>query len=189
MADLRTGIDDFVSELNKDKYFFGITGATVAVMMLWQGRIKELGWATNPNWSMQLFTDFISFNAFALILFSYLFISSLASLLASVGHSKPKLEQFVTHIESRLAQITSSICTFIVGFVIVVAGESFLNIDFSGLKLVGLALFFAVFLSGSYLAALMVGRKTAPFDTWWGSVAGMLVVIVIIGYMLLQNMK
>lgn len=187
--ELKLGIDRFIEELKKDIWFFGACGAVVALFMVWQARLKELGLVENPKWANELFSDFISFNAFGLIFFGYLLIASVATVFADLGHPKQKLELLVSHMEVRLAQIASSIVAFMAGLLALVLLYSVLNLDSGGLKLAALAIGFSFFVAATFVMALLVGRRTKPFGKWWVALVSTLALAGALVWLLIQSGK
>ncbi len=157
--------------------------------MVWQTRLKEIGLSENPKWANELFSDFFSFNAFGLIFFMYLLFASFATVLADLGHPKQKLEQIVSHMESRLAQIASSIVAFMVGLLALVLIYSVLNLDSGGLKLAGLTIVFSFFIAASFVMALLVGRRTKPFNKWWVALLSTFILTCVLWWLLTQSGK
>ncbi len=187
--DLKLALDRFTAELKKDIWFFGACGVVVGLFMVWQARLKELGLVENPKWASDLFTDFMSFNAFGLIFFGYLLLGCVATVFAGLGHPKPRLEAAVTHMEARLAQIASAIVSFLAGLLALVTVYSVLNLDSGGLKLFLLAFLFALLIVGGFVIALLVGRRTKPFDKWWVALLSSLAVAGTLGWLLIQGGK
>jgi len=184
---LKLALDRFTVEFKKDILFFGACGVVVGLFMVWQARLKELGLVKDPKWATDLFTDFMSFNAFGLIFFGYLLLGCFASVFAGLGHPKPRLEAAVNHMETRLAQIASTIVSFLAGLLALVSLYSVLNLDSGGLKLLGLAVFFAFLIVGSFAMAMMVGRRTKPFDKWWVALLSSLTVAGTLAWLLIQG--
>lgn len=187
--EMKIAIERFAGELKKDIWFFGACGAVVALFMVWQARLKELGLVESPKWANELFSDFMSLNAFGLIFFGYLLIASIATVFADLGHPKRKLEQIVSHMESRLAQIASSIVAFMAGLLSLVLIYSVLNLDSGGLKLAGLTIGFSFFIAASFVMAWLVGRRTKPFDKWWVALVSTLILAGVLVWLLIQSGK
>lgn len=187
--DLKLALDRFTAELKKDIWFFGACGVVVGLFMVWQDRLKELGIVQNPKWANDLFSDFMSLNAFGLIFFGYLLLGCVATVFADLGHPKPRLEAAVIHMEARLAQIASAIVSFLVGLLALVTLYSVLNLDSGGIKLFGLAIVFAFLIVGGFAIALLVGRRTKPFNTWWMALFSSFAIAAILGWLLLQGGK
>lgn len=187
--DIKLALDRFITEVRKDLWFFGGCGAVVGLFTVWQSRLKELGIAQNPRWASDLFSDFMSFNAFGLVFFGYLLIACISTVFASLGHARPKLELAVSHMESRLAQIASAIVCFMAGLLALVVVYSILNLDSGGAKLAALTVLFAIFIVGSFVMALAVGRRTKPFDTWWVALVSIFLLAGILGWLLVQGGK
>jgi len=187
--DIKNALDKFLVELKKDIFFFGGCGAVVALFMVWQARFNELGLAKNPNWANELFSDFMSFNAFGLIFFGYLLLACIANAFSDLGYSLPKLENAVSHMEARLMQIASSIIAFMSGLLTLVILYSVLNFDGGGGKLIGLAIIFAIFIFGSLTMALMIGQRSEPYNKWWVSIASFIAISCLLGWLLIQGSK
>lgn len=175
--DFKSALDRFGTEVRKDLGFFGGCGLVVGLLTVWQPRLKELGLAKNPQWATQLFSDFMSINAFGLIFFGYLLLACTATTISGLGHASPKLEGAVLHLEGRLAQIASSLVSFMLGLSLLVIIYSLLNLDAGGAKLVGLTFGLVLVLVGSFVMALAVGRRAEPFDKWWVALPGLIVFV------------
>lgn len=187
--DLKLVLDKFLAELKKDIYFFGGCGFTVALFMIWQARLQELGVTKSPHWANELFSDFLSFNAFGLIFFGYLLLACIVNTSIGLGYSLPKLASAVSHMESRLTQIASSIISFMIGLLTLVVIYSILNLDGGGLKLIFLAFVFSFFVMGSLTAALLIGHRTEPYNIWWVSVIVFVVLACVLAWLLIQGGK
>ena len=187
--DLKLAVDRFIAEARKDLWFFGSCGAVVGLFTVWQSRLKELGLAQDPKWASDLFSDFMSFNAFGLIFFGYLLVACVSTVFAGLGRSNPKLELAVSHMEARLAQIASAIVCFMAGLLALVVLYSLLNLDSGGAKLAVLTVLFAIFIVGSFAMALVVGRRTKPFDKWWVALISIFLLAGGLGWLLVQGGK
>ena len=186
---MKLALNRFVTEIKKDILFFGLCGSVVAIFLVWQIRLKELGIADNPKWALDLFTDFMSFNAFGLIFFGYLLLGCIATVFADLVHPMQVLERAVSHMESRLAQIASAIVSFMAGLLALVLFYSFLNLDSGGVKLAFLTILFSFFIFGGFVVALLIGRRTKPFDKWWVALLSFLVLSGALGWLLVQGGK
>jgi len=187
--DLKLVLDKFLAELKKDIYFFGGCGFTVALFMVWQARLQELGVTKNPHWANELFSDFMSFNAFGLIFFGYLLLACIVNTSIGLGYSLPKLASAVSHMESRLTQIASSIIAFMVGLLALVLIYSVINLDGGGLKLIFLVFVFSFFILGSLTAALLIGHRTEPYNIWWVSIIVFVLLACLLAWLLIQSGK
>lgn len=181
--------DKFSAELKKDILFFGGCGFTVALFLVWQARFQELGITKNAHWANELFSDFISLNAFSLVFLGYLLLACIANISIGLGCSFPKLTNAVSHMESRLTQIASSIIAFMVGLLTFVVLYSILNFDDGGLKLIFLAFVFSFLILGSLTAALLIGHRTKPYNIWWVSVLTFAVFACLLAWLLVQGGK
>ena len=187
--ELKSAIQRFVVELKQDIIFFGASGFAVALFMIWQARLKELGVSENPTWANELFSEFMSLNAFGLVFFGYLIIASISSIFADFGKSNERLDRIVFHMESRLAQIASSIVAFMAGFLLLVLVYSLLVLDSGGIKLTVLTAALSLFMISTFVAAILVGRRSRPFDKWWVATTVVLVLAAVLGWLLIQNGK
>lgn len=188
-SDLKSALQSFQQEVEKDIWFFGSCGVAVGLFMLWQSRFKELGLATDPQWASELFADFLSFNAFGLIFFGYLLIASLATIFFDLGHPIQWLERASNHMEIRLAQIASSLVSFILGFLGLIIVYSILTLEIEGLKVIAFAILYTVVVVGSFVIALLVGRRSEPYDRWWAALLAVVIVGFLLGKLLLQSSK
>lgn len=187
--DLKLALNRFIAELKKDIWFFGACGIVVGLFMVWQARLKELGVLQNPKWATDLFSDFMSFNAFSLIFFGYLLLGCVATIFSDLGRQKPCLEAAVSHMEVRLAQIASAIVSFLTGLLALVTLYSILNLDSGGVTLLALALVFSFLIVAGFTVAFLVGRRTKPFDKWWVALLCSISISVTLGWLLLQGGK
>lgn len=187
--DLKTAVDRFTVELRKDIWFFGGCGVVVALFMVWQARLKELGIANDSKWATDLFSDFVSFNAFGLIFFGYLFLGCIANVFFDFGRPLAKLEAAVNHMESRLTQIASSIVSFMAGLLLLVVIYSILNLDSGGFLLIAMSGLFSGFVFVTFVIALAVGRRTKPFEKWWVSALMFLCTTGTLGWLLIHGGK
>lgn len=187
--ELEVALRGLSEEIKKDIYFFGLTGAIVALLMVWQERFKELGIAKTPHWANDLFSDLMSVNAFGFIFFGYLIISCLANIADKAGHPSSKLENMVIHLEMRFSQMASAIISFLIGFTGFIILYSFIDFDLSGLKLIGLIIGLSFFIIGSYMCAVMVGRRTEPWNNLWVSVLSLMALGLDLWWLLIQNAK
>lgn len=182
-TNMKAGVDLLVGELRKDIWFFGTCGFAIGLFMAWQPRIKALGIAKDPQWAGQLFSDFVSFNAFGLVFFGYLLLGCLAAIFNAMKRQSSRLTDTVSHVESRLAQLASSIIAFMSGLLALVTLYSFLNLDSSGLKVIALTAFFSLFVATVFVVATFVGRRIEPFDKWWVAVITLILTMSILTWL------
>lgn len=182
-------LNKFWTELKKDILFFGGCGSVVAIFFIWQSHLKERGISKNPHWATDLFSDFLSLNAFSLIFFGYMLLASIANIFAGLGFPLKKLEDTVFHMEARLTQIASSIIAFSLGLLFLVVIYSILNLDSGGIKLIFMALLLLVFILSSLTMALIVGYRTEPYDKWWVSIISTIILSCIFGWLIIQSDK
>jgi hypothetical protein len=187
--ELKLAFDRILSEIKKDMWFFGLCGMFVGLFMVWQFRFRVLGIAENPRWASDVFADFMSVNAFCLISFGYLILACISTMLKDLGCSWPKLELAVNHVESRLVQIVSSMVSFMAGLLVVFTIYTGLVLDSSGLWVAFLAILFSVLVIGGFVAAVLVGHRTKPFDSWWAALLILLVTVSSLGWLLIQGHK
>ena len=186
---IKAVVNTLIEELKKDIWFFGGCGFIVGLFTVWQSRLTELGFVKNPKWANELFSDFVSFNAFGLIFFGYLLIACASTFFKGLGFSCSKLEQTVHHMESRLTQIASAILCFMFGLFILVALYSGLNLNYGGLPLIFLSTLFSLFIVSSFVIALSVGRENEPFNKWWVAIISIGVLATTLFWLLLQGGK
>ena len=186
-ADLKAALHRFLDELKNDIWFFGGCGFFVGLFMVWQSRLKELGLAKDPKWASDLFSDFMSLNAFGLVFYGYLLLACLSTAFTDLGRPMPYLDRMVAHMEMRLAQVASSLVAFSIGLLALVALYSILNLDSGGARLVALASLFSVFIAGTFAIALAVGRRTEPFNRWWVALMSMLALAGALWWLLVQS--
>lgn len=156
------------SEFRKDMCFFGFCGALVGLLIFWQAKAREDGWSKS-DWANALFADFLAFKAYALFFFIYLFAGCACTILKHPAISPKhiaRMKPMLDHADTRFTQITSSLLAFMAGLSALVALVSFINLDASGLKLIGYAAAFCAFISTVYTASHFVARGAKPFDRW-----------------------
>ena len=177
----------FKEEIKRDLLFFGSCGFAVGLFTVWQARLSELGVGKNAKWASELFADFISFNAFGLVFLGYLFFACLSTVLADIGRPSATLDAAVSHSETRLMHMASSITAFMLGVLALVILYSALRLDLGGLKLIALSALFCILVVAAFFTALAVGRRSPPFNRWWAAVLCAGLAIAILGWLLIQG--
>ncbi len=113
--DFKYVIARLYSEIKKDYVFFSSCGFFVSWSLVLHSRLKTLGVSPSGNWADDLFADFIPINVFVLIFLGFIGFGSITSILTALGWRSDFLLNSVSHIESRFAQLTSSILCFSFG--------------------------------------------------------------------------
>lgn len=168
-TDYKYLIDRLGAEIRKDFYFFGLCGAFVGYFLVLHSRLKEEGVAHGESWPKELFSDFVSFNAFCLVLIGLIMVASVATVANSRGKQWPKLEAAAHHLETRLTQIASSIISFTLGLSASALVHSLMTVTVAGLRLALLIVIFNGLLFSGFSLAVLIARRTKPFDTWWAA--------------------
>src|SRR5262249_11629842 len=156
------------TEVKKDIAFFGSCGFVVGCILVLRKRLMELGIAYGKDWADILFSGFFSFEAYAFIFLALIIVASTDTILKSLGVHSPRLVTAVIHIENRLAQVASSIISFVSGLAVVSLLHSLWTQTLSGIKLFCLLLYFITFLVFIFSTAAFVSHRFKPFDRWWG---------------------
>ena len=167
--EIREILSRFLCEMRKDIWFFASCGALVGFLMIGQFRLREMGIAEGESWPSALFEDFVSFNAFGLIFIGLLGLGGAAAVLNAVGITWRRLENTVTHLESRLVQIASAIMSFTVGISVSALVQSLFTTSLGGIKLTVMILLFNAMLFVGFYSSALVARRVGPFDRWWAS--------------------
>lgn len=168
-ADYKYVVDRLSTEIRKDIWFFGFCGVFVGYFLVMHSRLKEEGVAHGESWGNELFADFVSFNAFGLVYIGLIMVASAVTIAQSMGRQWPKLEAAVHHLEARFTQITSSIISFTWGLAALALLHSLVTVTSSGLGLALLIVIFNVLLFVGFSTAVLIARRTKPFDSWWAS--------------------
>lgn len=154
-------------EVKKDLLFFGACGFFVGWLMVAQFRLKEIGAAPKDSWADTLFSDFISFNAFGLVFVGLLGLGALNTTLQALKVSWPRLEKSVIHLETRLAQLASSIISFTIGLSLFSSAHALFTITAQGVFLAFVIVLFDVLIVAGFMSAALVARRPPPFDRWY----------------------
>lgn len=162
---LKEVLENFISEIRKDLIFFGSCGCIVALFMIWRWELKQYGIEPGGNFEEILLADFVSFNAFVFVFLGYLILSCATNILNDLNFPLEILKKVVTHIESRLCQISSTIISFLIGVYASIAVYTIISKPVGGFRLViYLTLsIFVIFLATIY--GLMIGRRMKLIDT------------------------
>lgn len=154
-------------ELLKDLPFFGACGFVVGWLMLVQYRLTQNGIGPKDSLADALFSDFVSFNAFGLVFLGLLALGSAVTCFAALNIRLPSLERVVDHLQTRLAQLASSIIAFTLGLSLTALCHSLLTITAGGIGLFSMIALFDGMLVVGFGAAMLVARRRPPFDRWW----------------------
>ncbi|HEY0588660.1 MAG TPA: hypothetical protein VGD52_21180 [Pseudoduganella sp.] len=174
-------------EIRKDISFFGACGALVGLLMLWQFKLGSLGVAKGKAWPMELFSDFVSFNAFTLVFIGLIVISTASTLLREFGIPLHRLESSVAHLEERLSQLASSIISFTLGLSALALLHALLTLEQGGFWLAVLVVIFDCVIFGGFVAAAAFARRIAPFDKWEASSIAFVGALSFIGWLLVNG--
>jgi len=178
-----------LAEIRKDIYFFGPCGAVVGLLMLWQFKLTTFGVATGQAWPTELFSDFVSFNAFTLVFIGLIAISSVSTLARTFGRPLPRLEATVIHLEERLSQIASSIISFTLGLSALALVHALLTLEKGGFALALLVLLFNWLIFCGFVAAAAIARRIEPFNKWGPALLALVGALFFIGWLLLKGIK
>lgn len=166
-AEIRTVARLLKQELLKDLPFFGTCGVAVGWLMLVQYRLTQTGMGPKDSLADALFSDFVSFNAFGLVFLGLLALGSAVTCLAALNIRWPRLERVVDHLQTRLAQLASSIISFTLGLSLTALCHSLLTITVGGVGLFSMIALFDGMLVVGFGSAMLVARRRSPFDQWW----------------------
>lgn len=187
IKELEVIVKRLLVEIRKDISFFGSCGALVGLLMLWQFKLSVLGLASGKAWPIELFSDFVSFNAFTLVFIGLIVISTAATLLRELGLPLPRLEASVAHLEERLSQLASSIISFTLGLSALALLHALLTLEQGGLWLAVLVVIFDCVIFGGFIAAAAFARRIAPFDKWKASLSAFAAALFFIGWLLVNG--
>lgn len=164
-------LENFISEIRKDLIFFGTCGCIVALFMIWRWELKQYGIETGGNFEEVLLSDFVSFNAFVFVFLGYIILSCITNILNDLNFSLEILKNVVSHIESRLCQISSTIICFVMGIYVVILFYIINNdVVSSGTTLILYLTISIIIIFVVTLISLIIGRKIKPFDNAGSSV-------------------
>ncbi len=167
--EIKAVVARLLSEMRKDLPFFASCGVVVGLLMIWQYRLTELGVARGESWPKELFSDFVSFNAFSFVFLGLIAVGAAATAVKATGRHWPRLENTVNHLESRLAQLASSIISFTLGLSSLALLHSLLTVTAGGAVLFVVVVLFDLLVFAGFGVAVLVARRTEPFDRWWAS--------------------
>jgi len=176
-----------LAELRNDLPFFALCGMFVGLLMVWQDRLKELGIASGESWPNKLFSDFMSFNAFSLVFFGLIALASATTTLKATGRHWPRLERAVNHVESRLAQLASSIISFTLGVSALALLQSLLTVTAGGAVLFLAVVLFNLLVFGSFVVAVLVARRIEPFDRWWVALLTLCLASLVVAFFIVRG--
>jgi hypothetical protein len=174
-------------EIRKDLGFFGAIGLVVGYFFPLHEKLEAAGLAAGKAWADALTEDFLSINAYALVLFGLILIGSLASALSGFWREFPRLNAMRAHVENRLTQIASSIICFVVGVCALATLHALFTIEPGGLLLLPVSLLLILLIVGSYIAAVWVARRLEPFANRWAAAALASGVVIVMGWLLTQG--
>ncbi len=177
--DLRRSISRLKQEVENDIYFFGACGLAVGVMLIWEGRFKELGILNNSQWARALFNDFLPGRAFGFIFAVYVLFGVIAN---SYGCSSEKINNLIKHIGNRLHQIGSSIISFALGFSAFASICFLIRFELDGIILSVIAFLFASFFTEIIILAEFLTQRKNPFDKSFA----VIIVIILLNYLSIQ---
>ena len=160
-SDLKKSINRLKEEIKNDFYFFTPCGFLVSILLVWQNQLKKLGIFENPQWAFDLFNDFLSWRAFAFVLFVY---AILGFIFRKSGYKSKKLENIISHINDRLHQFGSSIICFTAGFSLFLFGLVIGTADSSAARALFITVSFSVFISASIILIELFVRPQENFD-------------------------
>ena len=178
-----------LADIRQDILFFGGCGVVVGLLMLWQFKLGSLGLITGKPWPTELFTDFVSFNAFTLVFLGLIAVSSVATLARAFGKPLPRLEATVVHLEGRLSQIASSIISFTVGLSLLALLHALLTLERGGLALALWVLLFDGLIFCGFVASTAIARRIEPFNK--GAVALLFLIgaLAFVGWFLVKGVN
>lgn len=188
-AEIKAVVARLAAEIRKDLAFFGVFGALVGWLMIFQHKLQQQGAAPKESWADALFSDFVSFNAFGTVFIGLIAIGSIATLIRKTGQTWPRLDQLVKHVENRLTQLASSIISFTIGLSIFSIAYAAVTSTGSGAKLAILILFFNFLIVVGYGSATLIARRIPPFDKWWIGLFFLFIAIAFITHFALYGMK
>ncbi len=160
-SDLKKSIDRLKEEIKNDFYFFTPCGLLVSILLVWQDQLKKLGILENPQWASDLFNDFLSWRAFAFVLFVY---ALLGFFFSKLGRKSETLGNILSHINNRLRQFGSSIICFTAGFSLFLFGLVIGTADSSAARALFITVLFFVFISASIILIELFVRPQKSFD-------------------------
>lgn len=172
-------------EIKKDLPFFGICGLAVGGLMVVQLHFKKIGVIPEESWADDLFSDFVSFNAFSLVFVGLLGFGSVLTCLRALKINWPQLERSVAHLEVRLTQLVSSIISFTIGLSLFSGIHAVCTITTQGAALIFIIVLFDALIVVGFMLATLVARHLPPFDRWYVSLGMFSVYLAIIALFVL----
>jgi hypothetical protein len=185
--EIRVIASRLLAEIRKDIFFFGPCGALVGLLMLWQFKLTTLGVASGKAWPTELFSDFVSFNAFTLVFIGLIAVSSVSTLARAFGQPLPRLEAAVTHLEERLSQIASSIISFTLGLSTLALLHALLTLEKGGFALAFLVVLFNWLIFCGFVTAAAIARRIEPFNKWGPSLLALVGALFFVGWFLVKG--
>ena len=160
-SDLKKSINRLKEEVKNDFYFFTPCGLLVSILLVWQNQLEKLGIFENPQWASDLFNDFLSWRAFAFVLFVY---AILGFIFSKSGYKSKQIENIISHINDRLHQFGSSIICFTAGFSLFIFGLVLVTADSSAARALFITALFSVFISATIILIELFIRPQKNFD-------------------------
>jgi hypothetical protein len=176
-----------LAEMRKDISFFGACGALTGLLMVWQSRLQAIGVGKDTTFSMNLFSDFVSFSAFGLIFIGLVALGTMQTIFLRFGWHWKWLASTVAHLEGRLTQFASTIVCFIAGLLAIALLYSVLNLETGGARLAAIAIPFCFVIFAGHVAAIAIVRREPPFDKWWAALFFFVGVLVLLTVLILRG--
>ncbi|QFT53920.1 hypothetical protein FIU95_04975 [Microbulbifer sp. THAF38] len=174
---LKEAYSEFLSELKKDLPFFSLSGALVGIFMIIYAPARRAGIASEESWANALFSDFVSFQAYGLMLFGVLILGSAAVCISRLEFRCNIFHDSAAHLKLRLKQVTSSIVAFTLGLSIVSIIHSAFNWSVHGTALALLMICFnSMLITGLFSSEIALylietsKKKSAPFLALFASI-------------------
>lgn len=169
---------EFLTELKKDLPFFSLSGGLVGFFMLLYVPVKRAGIAAEESWANALFSDFVSFQAYGLMLIGVLILGSAAVCISRLEIRFNVFHDSAAHLKLRLKQVTSSIVAFTLGLSVISFGHAIITWSVDGAALALLMAFFNLMLiSGlfsSEIALYLLETSKKKYVPYIGLVASVL---------------
>ena len=176
-----------LSEMRKDITFFGACGVLTGLLMVWQHRLQVIGVGKDTAFSMNLFSDFVSFSAFGLIFIGLVALGTIQTIILRFGWHWRWLASTVAHLEGRLTQFASTIVSFMLGLLAIALLYSFLNLETDGARLAVIAIPFCFVICAGHVAAIAIVRREPPFEKWWAALFFFASALVLLTILILRG--
>lgn len=174
-------------EIKKDILFFGICGFLVGLLLFWQIGLSENSKSSNESWGVQLFNDFLSFNAFGFLFFGFTIFSAICNLFKKANWNWNWMQIALKHTEKRFMEISSSLISFMIGLISFFIVAMIVNKDPSGFELIIYIFSFVLFVLLSFIMAFMFSNEIKPFDKWWSIVISLIVLILSLNFLVFKK--